>query len=658
MALSYALSTGNGSTTNYTFDKGYLENTHVYVFVDGVLKAETTDYTWFNPTTIQFLVAPVNGALINLSRSTPNITRLIDFQDAGNLTAQELDDSALQNFYIAQEGKDQFDDLSMQVDLADNKWDGESRVLKDLADPVNAQDAVTKNWAETDMASSVAEAAASAAAALVSENAADASETASAASAAAALASEGVATSKAAVATTQASAAATSAAEAAADELLTNADAIATAADALATAADLVLTDADTVATAADVVSTNADVVLTNADVTYADEWATKAEDSLVSVAAGADGVTDYSALHWAAKASASAASVDTAAMTNTDDMVCNGSMQVSQRASSFVSPAHLSLTLDQWAAYDTSTGSITVSKVIAGATAGHEYSLNVVVTGTDTPAGSEHVAVAAIIEGSDMAHLGWGSSAAKSVALQFKTAHSKVGTYSVALVNPSSTQSYIVEYTQSVANTWESHSVVIPGSTTTSWATTTLAGMHIVFSIATGSTRHGAADTWISATDYATAASVNGMDSVSNIFRFGAVALQTGSVVTTLITKTYDQVLQKCKRYYEKSYDQLTYAGAITTNGSAAVLNYALGTGVRAAGMTVPFQVEKANAPTVTTYSPSTGTVGKAYDGAAAADLSTTVAHKGQNSYRWHVTVPSSINYDLRAHWTAESLI
>jgi hypothetical protein len=39
----------------------------------------------------------------------------------------------------------------------------------------------------------------------------------------------------------------------------------------------------------------------------YAEEWATKIEDSLVSVAAGGNGTTEYSALHWAAKASTSA---------------------------------------------------------------------------------------------------------------------------------------------------------------------------------------------------------------------------------------------------------------------------------------------------------------------------------------------------------------
>lgn len=46
--------------------------------------------------------------------------------------------------------------------------------------------------------------------------------------------------------------------------------------------------------------------------VTWASEWATQPEDTLVSVAAGGDGASDYSALHWAAKASASASAAST----------------------------------------------------------------------------------------------------------------------------------------------------------------------------------------------------------------------------------------------------------------------------------------------------------------------------------------------------------
>ena len=73
-------------------------------------------------------------------------------------------------------------------------------------------------------------------------------------------------------------------------------------------------TDASDSADAAAVSAAAALVSEGNADDsdTYAQEWATKVEDSAVSVAAGGDASTTFSALHHAAKAAASAAGVGT----------------------------------------------------------------------------------------------------------------------------------------------------------------------------------------------------------------------------------------------------------------------------------------------------------------------------------------------------------
>jgi hypothetical protein len=53
------------------------------------------------------------------------------------------------------------------------------------------------------------------------------------------------------------------------------------------------------------VIDAAAEVALVQLEKTYAGEWAKKPEDTLVSVSAGGDGVTDYSALHHSAKADA-----------------------------------------------------------------------------------------------------------------------------------------------------------------------------------------------------------------------------------------------------------------------------------------------------------------------------------------------------------------
>jgi len=145
------------------------------------------------------------------------------------------------------------DTMSGALAMGGNKITG-------LADPTLAQDATTKNYIDT-LYGSTASAAASAAAA--SASATDAANSAAASA------------SSATAASNSASAASTSETNAATSE-----------------------SNASTSASSASTSATNA----SNAQ-SYSEEWANKAEDSLVSVSAGGNGTDEYSAKHWAAKA-------------------------------------------------------------------------------------------------------------------------------------------------------------------------------------------------------------------------------------------------------------------------------------------------------------------------------------------------------------------
>ena len=68
---------------------------------------------------------------------------------------------------------------------------------------------------------------------------------------------------------------------------------------------------ATVVANITDIQNAAANAAIAVANAGYAAEWAIQVEDTPVSVAAGGDGVTDFSSLHWAAKAAASAGSLD-----------------------------------------------------------------------------------------------------------------------------------------------------------------------------------------------------------------------------------------------------------------------------------------------------------------------------------------------------------
>lgn len=229
MANSYVDIPGDGSTTIFNIPFGFLDRSHVNLYVDGV----QTAYTWVGSASVSVAVAPSTGAIVRIARKTPSAP-VVDFKDGEALTETDLDRVNLQSLYLAQESAD---DLSAVLQTADSgQFDAENKRIQNLQDPVDAQDAVTKQWAETGMTSQLlaatnakdtavaqadvattkaAEASASASAAATSESNASASESNAASSASAAATSESNASTSESNAAGSASAAATSASNAA-----------------------------------------------------------------------------------------------------------------------------------------------------------------------------------------------------------------------------------------------------------------------------------------------------------------------------------------------------------------------------------------------------------------------------------------------------------
>ena len=84
--------TSNGTTGPYQLDFEYSSVVDVEVFVGGVLKTRTTDYTFTSNTQITFTTgnAPANGAIILIQRNTLMNTVAHVFSDGSVLTATEL----------------------------------------------------------------------------------------------------------------------------------------------------------------------------------------------------------------------------------------------------------------------------------------------------------------------------------------------------------------------------------------------------------------------------------------------------------------------------------------------------------------------------------------------------------------------------------------
>ena len=106
------------------------------------------------------------------------------------------------------------------------------------------------------------------------------------------------------------------------------------------------------------------------------------------------------------------------------------------------------------------------------------------------------------------------------------------------------------------------------------------------------------------------------------------------------------------CERYFEKSYDEGSLPGRVTTVGSAS----GEGTGTSAHSIASQFRVEKRTNPSVTFYSPTTGAAGT-IDWPTAQAVTGLSPQPGRGS----TGVPligafNSSPTKIRAHWTADA--
>lgn len=83
-----------------------LSDSHLRVFQNGRVLTLTTDYTVVVDDVV-LVVGASTGDKVRIQRDTPQVTRVVDFMAGANLVESDLDQSALQNLFLAQEVWDQ-----------------------------------------------------------------------------------------------------------------------------------------------------------------------------------------------------------------------------------------------------------------------------------------------------------------------------------------------------------------------------------------------------------------------------------------------------------------------------------------------------------------------------------------------------------------------
>lgn len=249
---------------------------------------------------------------------------------------------------------------------------------------------------------------------------------------------------------------------------------------------------------------------------------------------------------------------------------IINGNFNFWQRGTSFSSVASGTYTADRFVVIYSTEAVTTVSQntdvpTVEESGTNSTYSLKIAVTTADTSIGSiQQYSLRQIVEGYNARSFGFGKPGTRYVTLSFWHKFSKTGVYCVSFRNSNYSRSYVTEFTQSSANTWEKTVITIPVDTTGTWLYDSGAGIIVTFALAAGTNHHTSTpNTWQSGSYLATSNQVNGLDSTSNTFLFSQIQLEEGEIVTKLEERPYGLEKLLCERYFENAVAWGIYNGA-----------------------------------------------------------------------------------------------
>ena len=238
---------------------------------------------------------------------------------------------------------------------------------------------------------------------------------------------------------------------------------------------------------------------------------------------------------------------------------IINGAMTFDQRnAGASVTPTtDATYTLDRWKARLSQSSKYSVQQNAGSVTppAGFTNYLGVTSLSAYSVGTNDFFVLQQVIEGFNVADLGFGTANAKTITISFWVRSSLTGTFGGSIYNDGGSRNYPFTYSISTANTWEQKSVTIAGDTTGTWLTNSNAGLQLQIGLGVGSTYSGTAGVWagsnfLSATGATSVVGTNGAT-----FYITGVQLEVGTQATAFSTAggSYGAELALCQRYYWK---------------------------------------------------------------------------------------------------------
>lgn len=332
---------------------------------------------------------------------------------------------------------------------------------------------------------------------------------------------------------------------------------------------------------------------------------------------------------------------------------IINGDFNIWQYGTSFVSIAS-GYSADRWRFGKAgTTGIIDISRstdVPNFAQAGRIFNYSLLVdcqTADNSVAAGDVAFIEQRIEGYNFVNL-----AQKQITLSFWVKSTKTGTSCVFITNNGNDRTCVKEFTINASDTWEFKTVTFPASPSDgNWNYTNGIGARVGFTLISGSTYQATANVYSNGEYYGSVNQINHYDSPSNNFRICGVQLERGIIATDFEQRNFQHEVNLCQRYYEKSYSISTALGTVTDNGQ---FSYPAINGTQCFG-TAFFKTRKRGVPSITSYSPVSGTAGKIYQ-VAGSDRDSVITGIGETSFNIYGTTSYSASTSAAVHWAANA--
>ncbi len=230
---------------------------------------------------------------------------------------------------------------------------------------------------------------------------------------------------------------------------------------------------------------------------------------------------------------------------------IINGNMTISQRvAATETTPGNGDYSLDRWKAGLAQSGKWKYQQVTESP---DEFTKSIVLTSTSayTPTSNDHFFLEQLIEGYNVADLGYGTSSAKSITLSFWIKSSiGTGTYGGAISNSAGDRSYV--WAVSVTGTgWQRVNVVIPGDTSGTWVKDTGIGLKVRFNLGNAGTWSATAGSWGAGNKTGTTSNVHLVATSAATLHLTGIQVEVGSTATDFEHRSYADELARCQRYF-----------------------------------------------------------------------------------------------------------